>query len=183
MVLLDSETGSGVDAVAILDTFTFALRFHRKGSINASIVFRKTREEPFTILAQDRDNAFSSMTRLHPTDSVAGNIAQAEPGTIIYVPATKYVHAVQFASTTSVGMTGVPFRTTKIVPSAFQQADSFYDPQIMRALLCIRIPVTGQRSSGCAVLSLSSSRRDAFGDLDFHALKVAGALIAVALRD
>jgi hypothetical protein len=180
---VNDAAGSLEAASAILDGFAFALRHARKGIVNASIMCQSSPTEDFWLVAQDRDGAFDKKVSLDAQRSAAGAAASESPGSLIYVPATRFLHAVRMASESGVLNNPAIFRTTRIIPGAFEHLDGFYDPRIMRSLICVRLPLEGGAAGGHrAVLCLSSSKQDAFGDLDFHAAKVAASLIALAVK-
>ena len=96
---------------------------------------------------------------------------------MIYVPRTEFVHAARIGVEGSVSSPAV-FRKARIVANAFQKCSG--DPDHLRCLLCVAIPLRGVPSPQSAILCLSRGKPNKMGDLEFHAIKVAAALIGLA---
>lgn len=194
MVLLEAQTlqRSAPDARAaagaqeeacsdILDALVFALEHERPGPIRASIVYRGAPEEPFSLRVQDANTAFDGQISLHPLESTAAKVAHEPPGAIVYIPWTRCLHGVLISAGAeyTVGQ-HQRFRTTQILADAFQRIEMHEYPEVLQALLCIQIPIG--IPGACAVLCISGGKRDCMGDLDFHAAKLAAALISLATK-
>lgn len=188
MVLLEAQTLRSTDTTSqeetcsdIVDGLVFALEHARAGPIRVSIVYRARQGEPFRIFMQDLHHTFDPAIALHPLESTAAKVAEEQPGTIIYVPWTRCLHGARISSGITFALDQQQrFRTTQIVANAFQPVADHHYPDVLQSLLCIQIPIG--ESPGCAVLCISGGERDCMGDLDFHAAKVAAALISLASR-
>jgi hypothetical protein len=192
MVLLEDEsvrhpdhrTGRDASLQSIADTLqalAFAVEYGDPTHVvNASVLLRSRSGEPFHLLCQDPRGAFRADLALHPLNSVAGKVSEEAIGALLYVPRTDFVHAVRIAQEQGVAG-GKIFRTARMVPNAFQRLGT--DPAVLKSLLCVKIPIEPTRGDEgvCAVLCLSRDMKDAMGDLEFHAIKVAAALISINL--
>lgn len=164
----------------ILDAFVFALeKNYSGGGVAASVVIRDSQNGPFLMYAQDPRRTFSEHTILDHTRSAAGYTSRELPGTLLYVPRTEYTHAARIGAEGSGGDGHGVFRKARIVPNAFQACAE--DPEHLKSLLCVRVPLRDGPASKCAILCISRKQCDGMGDLEFHAIKLAAALVGLAL--
>ncbi len=169
------EMGRKQDVVNILDAFVFALEdYYPKQKFAASVMLLEPNAKHFVLYAQDPRAPFEEKATLDNVTSVAGSVRSDKPGTLLYVPRTSCIHALRIASD---GFDHTHYRRAAIIPNAFQSLP--IDPELLKCLLCVRIPLRDPRRS--AILSFSSGKADIMGRLEFDAIKVAAALIATAL--
>jgi hypothetical protein len=163
----------------ILDAVVFALEHHYPDrKVAATVMTRDSEGRPFRIYSQDPRRTFDPGTILHNTQSAAGYTAQEPLGTLLYVPRAKFVHAARIGAERA-GAAKEIFRKSSIVPNAFQICPK--DPDHLQSLLCVRVPLPGVSMPECAILCISRGQPNGMGDLEFHTIKVAAALVGLAL--
>jgi hypothetical protein len=97
-----NETTRAEAVTRILDALVFALEFpnNHEMLLNATVLIRPQPETPFRIAYQDSRHFFPpAELALHPTECVAGKIAEVKTDALIYVPSTKFRHGVQLSGT------------------------------------------------------------------------------------
>jgi hypothetical protein len=182
-------------AVLLLDNLISALDAHHlEPKLNASILVRTNgTDEPFRIYAQDSDNAFDPDLDIPRDNTVAGRIVEYErkeksPGTLLYIPRTKFVHGIVFRGG------DVFFRENAICTTPYQVLDETTERDVLKCLLCVQIPLKrpikqsiGQRknlrreSYPIAVLSLSAPHEDCMDSFHYLGARLAADLCAQLL--
>lgn len=165
----------------ILEAFIFSLGYLRNGEgFAGSVLMNDAPGAPFHIYGQDSCSRFEGELQIHQTESVAGKTCTEKVGAIIYMPNTKYPHGVRIAGEESRTGERESFRTARIVTSVFQNLPQ--DVAYLKSMICVRIPLE-QATDRIAVLCFSSKHVDVFGDLEFHAVRLAAGLISLELRN
>jgi hypothetical protein len=184
-------------AVQLLDGLLDALswsgsRSSNRSRLNASILIADRPGNSFRIYAQDSEQCFGHNIPhplIIPPNSVAGKVVdfdveQGSTGSLVYVPSTRYVHAIIFKGA------GVSFRETQISPTTYKVVDGSTERDVLKCLLCVQIPLTeagsmpmqpeGQppQSHPVAVLSLSSKEVNCMDSLFYLGSKLAAGLFA-----
>jgi hypothetical protein len=162
-----------------LDALVFSIQYGQRNSrMNATLVIRST-QGPFRMFAQDRINQdFDESLTLDRNDSVAGKVAGEQPGVVVYVPNTRFIHGVRIDLLKQFP-TREYFRATKMVEGALQWLGAANQAKV-RSLICIRVPLVIPGVE--VVLCVSSPEANSIGYLELSAIKVSSSVIAQILK-
>jgi len=185
----DRRKGVQQHAEVLLNGLVFSLNQRRKnGRIAASILLKEDAEGDFSIFAQDGERVFAADRSVDGQRSAAGFAAMDTESALIYLPATEHKHAVRLSLRKAQGSSRYE-ATSELLTGVFQENGSQTEEELeaLASLLCVRIPIESPHAgrygvAGSAVLSISSSRKNEFGELEFNAAKLHAALIADAMR-